>query len=65
MVAANTLSSLGYDSAGVQSIIPAGTGATAVKVDDASGKAITLTIGTADLTAGKANVWLQYVISEA
>jgi hypothetical protein len=64
IVAATQIDTLTYDSAGVKSVVPAGTGATAVKVDDGSGKVITLTIGTEALTAGKANVWLQYVISE-
>ena len=46
--------------AGIHNIIPAGTGATAIKVTAA--RAITLTIATQAWTEGEFNVWLQYVI---
>jgi len=48
--------------AGIHSIVPAGTGATAIKCTAA--REITATIATDAFTAGKLNVWLQYVIGE-
>lgn len=48
--------------AGIQSIVPAGTGATAIKLTSA--KEITFTIADVDITAGKFNVWLRYVMGE-
>ena len=49
--------------AGIHSIVPAGTGATAIKCTAA--RAITATITTDAFTAGKLNVWLKYVMGEA
>jgi len=61
IVSANSLATLGYGSTGLFSVSPS-SGATAVKTSVAAN--ITLTIATEALTAGKALVWLQYVISE-
>lgn len=44
----------------ISSIVPARTGDTSIKLT--SEKAITFTIATQDFTAGKFNVWLEYVI---
>jgi hypothetical protein len=48
--------------AGLHDIIPDSTGSTAVKTSQA--RNVTATIATAAFTAGKFNVWLEYVIGE-
>ena len=58
LVASGTLTATGLDTTGRKSLVPAFTGATTVKTTVA--RSVTLTIGTAALTAGKFRVVVWY-----
>lgn len=61
IVAAAAVSGAPWSTTGLKSVVPVGTGATAVKTTAA--RTITATVATAALTAGVVDVWLFYVVA--